>query len=116
MDLLTFGYPCQECGKGTVLRTVFTNYDTPVSGVLVTIPSAVIGICDQCGAEHFAATEVKRWDQIAESQQQNRWSYFRYDVLMSLSRALAWGARILNRPAVTLRSKAERMVDQHEVF
>ena len=56
-----FNYICEECGKGTVKKKVFENYQTKIKGYPFVVDKAVIGVCDQCGARHFDANETKRW-------------------------------------------------------
>lgn len=74
-ESLTFGYPCQEqCQelRGTVRAHVIPNYSTRVHGVPFVVERAVIGICDRCGAEHFAASEVKRWAKLFEEEHRSK--------------------------------------------
>ena len=61
VDIAVFGYKCQECGKGTVRKRVFPQYQTKVNGHPVMVENAQIGVCDGCGAEHFDPTETLRW-------------------------------------------------------
>jgi len=56
-----FNYICEECGRGTVKKKVFENYQTKIKGYPFVVDKAVIGVCDQCGARHFDANETKRW-------------------------------------------------------
>ena len=56
-----FNYICEECGRGTVKKKVFEDYQTKIKGYPFVIDKAVIGVCDQCGARHFDANETKRW-------------------------------------------------------
>ena len=44
-----FGYPCQECGKGTV-------------------HAKTIGVCDLCHGQHFSAREEKRYQNKARRE------------------------------------------------
>ena len=59
-----FEYTCQECGQGTVKEKRIEGYKTKIKGYPFTIPDAVVGICDRCKAEHFAAEETKRWEEL----------------------------------------------------
>ena len=59
-----FNYICEECGKGTVKKKVFENYQTKIKGYPFVVDKAVIGVCDQCGARHFDANETKRWKKL----------------------------------------------------
>jgi hypothetical protein len=51
--------------------TVFA-YQTKFDGTPFTVPEAVIGVCDVCGAQHFNAKERKRWRQLFEEQREER--------------------------------------------
>lgn len=57
-----FGYTCEECGQGKVEEKTIKNYETKIKGYPFVVPEASVGICDKCGAEHFAAEETKRWE------------------------------------------------------
>lgn len=59
-----FEYTCQECGQGTVKEKRIKNYKTKIKGYPFAVPEAVVGICDRCKAEHFAAEETKRWEEL----------------------------------------------------
>jgi len=59
-----FGYLCQECGKGTVKPVRVKNYRTKFSGYPFIVEEAFIGQCNVCGAEHFSASELKRWKKL----------------------------------------------------
>ena len=65
---IAFGYTCQECGKGTVLEQVFPEYCTKVKGYPFVVKNARIGVCNRCGAEHFAAWETNRWEEQFETE------------------------------------------------
>jgi putative zinc finger/helix-turn-helix YgiT family protein len=69
MQTLEFGYKCQECGQGTVMRKVFPEYKTKLRGYPVTVQNACIGVCDRCGAEHFDPNETLRWRMELEERQ-----------------------------------------------
>ena len=56
-----FNYIYEECGRGTVKKKVFEDYQTKIKGYPFVVDKAVIGVCDQCGARHFDANETKRW-------------------------------------------------------
>ena len=60
---VSFDYPCQECGKGTV-RLRFGPCTTKFEGNSFTVEQARIGECDRCAAKHFSAVETKRWRQM----------------------------------------------------
>lgn len=61
-----FGYKCEECGKGTVRAKKFKNYKTKFKKKPFTVPSATIGVCNNCGGQHFSAKEYKRWRALFE--------------------------------------------------
>lgn len=65
---MTFGYKCQECGNGSVIEKVIHQYRTKVRGYPFIVPSAHVGICNVCGAEHFNARETKRWVKLFEEE------------------------------------------------
>ncbi|HXH09649.1 MAG TPA: type II TA system antitoxin MqsA family protein [Alphaproteobacteria bacterium] len=59
-----FGFPCPECGQGTVRSTRIFNYKTKIKGYPFIVDEALIGVCDQCGSELFAPEETKRWEEL----------------------------------------------------
>ena len=61
-DDIVFGYRCQECGKGDVIKTIVKKYHTKMKGEPFIVTNAIIGVCDKCSAEHFSSKETKRWD------------------------------------------------------
>jgi len=65
-----FNYTCQECHKGTVRETRVKGYQTRFDRVPFTVPEAIIGICDKCGAEHHNAGEYKHWRALFEAESQ----------------------------------------------
>jgi len=65
---LAFGYVCQECGEGTVREQVLPQYPTKIRGYPFVVKDARIGVCDRCGAEHFAARETNRWEEQFEAE------------------------------------------------
>jgi len=65
-------YPCPECGKGKVKKTVRSNFKTKVRGQRFVVPEAVIGVCNQCGKEFFSAEEIKRWTRLHEESLEPR--------------------------------------------
>ncbi len=66
-----FGYTCQECGKGKVVRRVFDLYKTKIQGLDFTVPNAVVGVCDVCGAEHFSGPETERWYELFDQSRKH---------------------------------------------
>ena len=65
-------YPCPECGKGTVEKSVRENFHTKVRGYPFVVPDAVIGVCNNCGREFFGAKELKRWGRLFEESREAR--------------------------------------------
>jgi putative zinc finger/helix-turn-helix YgiT family protein len=59
-----FGFPCPECGQGTVRSTRILNYKTKIKGYPFVVDEALIGVCDRCGSESFAPEETKRWEEL----------------------------------------------------
>ena len=72
MKKTAFGYACQECGRGTVKETVHAEYGTKIRGQPFVATDAHVGVCDACGAEHFAAEETARWHRMFEEEQAQR--------------------------------------------
>lgn len=66
---ITFGYQCQECGKGTVVAQVFPEYHTKIKGYPFVVSDAVIGVCDKCGARHYTILETQRWENLFEERE-----------------------------------------------
>lgn len=69
MTAIVFGYQCQECGQGTVIELVIPLYQTRLKGVPFTVDNARIGVCNQCGAEHFNPIETERWASLLKNRQ-----------------------------------------------
>lgn len=65
-----FGYKCQECHEGTVRETTVKGYQTRFDRVPFTVPEAIIGVCDKCGAYSYDAREYKRWRALFEAESQ----------------------------------------------
>jgi len=61
---ITFNYICEECGEGIVEAEIFKDYRTKINGYSFVVPEAIIGICNECGAEHFSAEEHQRWEAL----------------------------------------------------
>ncbi len=68
MPALSFGYKCQECGKGMVREHIFHGYKTKLKGLPLTVDDARIGVCDQCAARHFDPSETMRWRALLEQK------------------------------------------------
>ncbi|MBA7711846.1 hypothetical protein ES703_120813 [subsurface metagenome] len=45
---------CQICDKGEVVEKEEKNHKTMVLGQELTIPEAIVGRCDTCGAVNYA--------------------------------------------------------------
>ena len=67
-----FDFQCPECGKGQVRATVRTDYKTKVRGVPVSVPEAVVGVCQGCGAEFFDPSELRRWSALQRSLEEQQ--------------------------------------------
>ncbi len=61
-----FGYKCQECHQGTVRKTVIKDFPARFNRIPFTVPDAVVGVCDRCGAQHFNLQETLRWRRLFE--------------------------------------------------
>lgn len=59
-----FDFLCEECGKGTIRRREVRHFATKVRGHQFVVPTAVVGVCDNCGAEAFDPQEVRRWNAL----------------------------------------------------
>jgi putative zinc finger/helix-turn-helix YgiT family protein len=68
MQAVAFGYRCQVCGRGTVVEKTVPAYHTKIRGYPFVVKGAQIGVCNTCGAEHFAAQETDRWEQMFETE------------------------------------------------
>jgi|SRR5208337_5339950 len=62
-----FDFSCDECGRGKVRAHVLEDFRTKVRGNPFTVPKAVVGICDNCGAEYFEPSEIKRWRELYDT-------------------------------------------------
>lgn len=69
MGEIAFGYKCQECGQGVVRERTIPEYHTRIRGYPFVVKDARIGVCNHCGAEHFAPQETDRWKQIFSAEQ-----------------------------------------------
>lgn len=56
-----FGYRCEKCHDGTVKATTLERFETRFDGTPFVVENATVGICDQCGAKYFNASEWKAW-------------------------------------------------------
>lgn len=54
-------FQCERCKEGHVRWQVLRNYLTKVGGYPFVVPEAVVGVCDNCGAEAFDPQENRRW-------------------------------------------------------
>ncbi len=68
MQAVAFGYKCQECGRGTVNERFIPEYHTKIKGYPFVVRGARIGMCNECGAEHFAAQETECWERTFEEE------------------------------------------------
>lgn len=83
-----FGYTCTECGQGTVRKKTFTEYKTKIKGYPFVVRDAVVGICDACGAEHFAAEETKRWEKLFHESSVERGFFLSPEGIQQIRRSL----------------------------
>jgi len=65
-----YGFRCQECHKGTVRAETRKDYPVKIQRIPFVVPKATIGVCDNCGAEYFDGSELKRWRKVLEEQQE----------------------------------------------
>jgi len=59
-----FDFVCEECRKGTVRERTINDFATKVRGYEFIVPTAVIGVCDNCGEQVFDPQEVRRWSEL----------------------------------------------------
>ena len=58
---------CAKCGKGEIEFHKVKDFETMVRGVSFTVPEAVIGRCKSCGEKIFDPNEIRRWQQLYET-------------------------------------------------
>ncbi len=68
MQTVTFGYECQECGRGIVQDRIIPEYTTKIKGYPYVVADAIVGVCNTCNAEHFSVQETERWEQMFEEE------------------------------------------------
>lgn len=71
-----FDYRCEECQKGTVKAKKSRNYEVRIFDETFIVPTATIGVCNQCGTQNFDGREMHRWETLY-----NRWLAKRRQVL-----------------------------------
>ncbi|KKM98786.1 hypothetical protein LCGC14_1154380 [marine sediment metagenome] len=54
---------CQLCDKGEVVETEERNHKTMVLGREMTIPEAIVGRCDTCGAVNYALSRKEVFEE-----------------------------------------------------
>ena len=59
-----FDFLCEDCGKGTIRKRTIQNLATKIRGYPYVVPAAVVGVCDNCGAQVFDPVELRRWDKL----------------------------------------------------
>jgi len=59
-----FDFLCEDCGKGTIRSRTIQNFATKIRGNPFVVPAAVVGVCDNCGAQVFDPVEVRRWEDL----------------------------------------------------
>jgi putative zinc finger/helix-turn-helix YgiT family protein len=83
-----FGFPCPECGQGTVRSTRILNYKTKIRGYPFVVDEALVGVCDRCGSESFAPEETKRWEELFYRSLEARHAFLSPQEIMELRTAL----------------------------
>lgn len=64
-----FNYKCEECQAGIVRDVEKKNYKVTVDNVEFYVPTAIIGVCDQCGAVNYSGEELHRWQELYKAWQ-----------------------------------------------
>jgi len=59
-----FDFLCEDCGKGTIRKRTIQNLATKIRGYPYVVPAAVVGVCDNRGAQVFDPVELRRWDKL----------------------------------------------------
>jgi putative zinc finger/helix-turn-helix YgiT family protein len=59
-----FNFLCEECGKGKVRKHTIQNFATRIRGYPFVVPAAVVGVCDNCGAQVFDPQEMRHWSEL----------------------------------------------------
>ena len=54
-------YHCEECQNGIVKETIMKNDEVKIFEKPFVVPSAKIGLCDECGSFNFYGKEMHRW-------------------------------------------------------
>lgn len=83
-----FGFPCPECGQGTVRSTRILNYKTKIKGYPFVVDEALIGVCDRCGTDSFAPEETKRWEELFYRSLEARHAFLSPQEMMELRTTL----------------------------
>lgn len=83
-----FEFTCPECEKGIVRTTRIHTYKTKIKGYPFTVDEALIGICDQCGAQSFAPEETKRWDELFSRSLEARQAFLTPEEIAQLRKDL----------------------------
>src|SRR5712691_1129742 len=110
-----FEYPCPECGRGTVRTTRVQNYKTKIRGYPFVVDEALIGVCDQCGAESFAPEETKRWEESFSRSLEVRQAFLSPGEISELRKALNLSmedfARLIGstRQSLSMSEKEDRV-------
>ena len=109
-----FEYECPECGRGTVRTTHIHNYKTKIKGYPFVVEEAVIGVCEQCGAQSFDPQETKRWDELFSHSLQARHAFLTPEEITQIRKALGLSmedfARLIGstRQSVSMWEKESR--------
>ena len=109
-----FEFTCPECEKGTVRTTRIYNYKTKIKGYPFTVDEALIGVCDECGAQSFAPEETKRWDELFSHSLQARHAFLTPEEITQIRKSLGLSmedfARLIGstRQSVSMWEKTSR--------
>ena len=83
-----FGYKCPDCGRGVVRPKEFLNYNTKVDNHPFTIPQAIIGVCDICGAKNFDPQERRRWIDLFNKELESKHAVLSSEDIIRIRKSL----------------------------
>lgn len=61
---------CANCGTQRIEFRNVKDFETKVRGVPFVVPEATIGTCISCGAKFFTPQEIRRWQELFDTEQQ----------------------------------------------
>jgi len=79
---------CAKCGKGEIEFHKVKDFETMVRGVSFTVPEATIGRCKSCGEKIFDPNEIRRWQQLYETDLLMRGKLLSADEINKIREAL----------------------------